>query len=172
MFRIFTFVFCFLLTGLVLSQSNEELNEGMSAPDFELSDQHGDIYRLSDYENRNPVVIFFYPKAGTSGCTKQACGMRDEISKFKEKNIKVFGISTDPVEDIQKFVEDHNLNFSLLSDDSKRVTPRYGVLRDNGMAKRVTFIVNNKGIIHKIIPVTDIDSHAAEVYSIASQLVD
>lgn len=172
MLKIFTLVFCFLMTGILLSQSEAELKEGMYAPDFELSDQQGDIYRLSDYENLSPVVIFFYPKAGTTGCTKQACGMRDDILKFKEKNIKVFGISTDPVEDIQKFVKDHNLNFSLLSDESKWVSSRYGVLRDNGMAKRVTFIMNKKGIIHKIIPVTDIDSHAAEVFSIASQLVD
>ena len=98
-----------------------KLKEGMKAPNFSLQDHKGKILKLSSFKGKSVVVIYFYPKAGTSGCTKQACGIRDDIVKFKEKNIVVLGISTDSKKEIKRFVRENKLNFPLLSDDNKVV---------------------------------------------------
>ncbi len=160
--------FLFLITISLLAK--DSLKEGMNAPDFTLEDAFGNTYTLSNYEDKSPVVIYFYPKAGTPGCTKEACGIRDGLKKFKENGIKVFGISVDSTAAIDKFVADYHLDFPLLSDQNKVVTKEYGVLNDDGKAKRVTFIVDKKGKIAKIIEVKNIDTHADEVFKIASQL--
>ncbi|MEO8399303.1 MAG: peroxiredoxin [Ignavibacteriaceae bacterium] len=167
-FLIFNLLIFFAFFSYAGNKTNN-LKEGMKAPDFTLEDVYGNSYTLSYYKGKAPVVIYFYPQANTSGCTKEACGIRDNLSKFNKNDIKVFGISVDPVEDIEKFVEDYKLDFPLLSDEGKEVTKSYGVLNDNGKAKRVTFIINKKGNIVKIIEVKDIDSHAEEVLKIASK---
>lgn len=159
-----------LLGGLIFAQNETSLQVGDEAPDFTLEDAYDSSYTLSDYEGESPVVVYFYPKANTAGCTKEACGIRDERDKFKENNIKVFGISVDPKEDIKKFVDDYDLNFPLLSDYTKEVTKKYGVLSEGGTAKRVTFIIDKKGEIAKIINVTDISSHAIDVLTEAKKL--
>lgn len=164
---IFFVVFHFIS---VLAQDSLIIKEGMKAPDFSLLDQKGKHYKLSSFIGKSPVVIYFYPKAGTSGCTKQACGIRDNINLFKDKKIVVLGISVDSKDEIKKFVKEYNLNFPLLSDYNKNVTKKYGVLREDGLANRVTFIIDRKGMVFKVMPVKDISSHAAEVYKIASQL--
>ena len=79
----------------VSAQSDVKLKVGDKAPDFTLQDAFGKSYHLSSFKGKSPVIVYFYPKAGTSGCTKEACGIRDDWSKFKENNIPVFGISTD-----------------------------------------------------------------------------
>lgn len=147
-----------------------QLTEGSKAPDFTLQDAFGNEYTLSSSFGKSPVVIYFYPKAGTSGCTKQACGIRDNWNKFKKNNIKVFGISTDTKNEIEEFVNDYKLNFPLLSDADKKVSESYGVLKDNGSDKRVTFIIDKEGKISKILEVKDIDSHADYVFNAASKL--
>jgi thioredoxin-dependent peroxiredoxin len=167
----FLMLLLFFSASLVFAQNEEpQLRKGMRAPDFNLEDSEGKLYRLSSYKGKSPVVVYFYPKANTSGCTKQACGIRDEWSRFEENNIIVVGISTDSKEDIQQFVEDYNLNFPLLSDESKEVAQKYGVLRDNGMASRYTFIIDKKGKVAKVFKVTDIEAHSEEVFQIASDL--
>jgi thioredoxin-dependent peroxiredoxin len=161
-----------LLTFSITSFSQTELRHGMKAPDFSLKDAFENAYTLSSYYEKAPVVIYFYPKAGTSGCTKQACAIRDNWSRFEENNIKVFGISTDSKDDIKKFIDDNNLNFPLLSDADKKVSEIYGVLRETGTAKRVTFIVDTNGNIADIIEVKDIDSHADYVFNEAFKLMN
>ncbi len=163
-------VLIFFLCTNLFAQPSSTLKEGMKAPNFILLDVKGKTYKLSSFKSKFPVVIYFYPKAGTSGCTKQACGIRDNIQMFKEKNIIVLGVSVDSKDEISKFVSEHELNFPLLSDRSKIVSKKYGVLRDDGKAKRVTFIIDKNGIIARIIDVTDIDQHAKEVFDIASKL--
>ena len=150
----------------------EKLEKGSKAPDFTLEDAYGKEYTLSSYKGVSPVVVYFYPKANTSGCTKQACGIRDNWSKFEKNNIKVLGISTDSKEEIKKFIDNYDLNFPLLSDADKKVTSAYGVLSDNGNAKRFTFIVDKKGIIKDILEVKDIASHADYVFDFAMKLKD
>jgi peroxiredoxin Q/BCP len=154
------------------SEKNESgiLKEGSKAPDFTLQDAYGKQYTLSQFKGKSPVVIYFYPAAGTSGCTKQACGIRDDWSKFEKKNIMVLGISTDDKEAIKKFIDDYSLNFPLLSDESKEVSKKYGVLKDDGRDKRYTFIVDKEGNIAKVIEVKDIASHSHEVFNTASKL--
>jgi thioredoxin-dependent peroxiredoxin len=165
----FLFAILFFLSISVLPKDNA-LKVGDKAPDFTLKDSKGNSYTLSDYQGKSPVVVYFYPKAGTPGCTKEACGIRDDKNRFKENNIEVFGISVDSPSEIKKFVADYHLNFPLLSDKEKKVSKEYGVLMDNGVDKRVTFIVDKKGNIAKIINVTDIASHASTVFNDAKEL--
>lgn len=140
------------------------------APDFSLQDHNGNEYRLSDYQGQSPVVIYFYPKAGTPGCTDQACGIRDEYAKFEENNIVVLGISVDSKESIKDFAGEYSLNFPLLSDEDKKVAEIYDVLNDFGMANRITFIIDKEGKIAKIVRDVDVGTHAEEVFEIAAAL--
>jgi peroxiredoxin Q/BCP len=148
----------------------ENLSVGNTAPDFTLQDSDGVNYNLSTYKGKNPVVIYFYPKAGTSGCTKQACGIRDAWSRFKENNIMVLGISVDSKESIKEFIIDHNLNFPLLSDETKEVSRKYGVLNNIGVDSRITFIVDKNGNISNIIRDVNVETHADDVFNLASKL--
>ena len=158
------------LLGMSIAQPSTKLSEGMKAPDFSLQNYQGKSFKLSSFKGKSPVVIYFYPKAGTPGCTKQACGIRDDLNKFKNKNIVVLGISIDSKHEIKTFVRENDFNFPLLSDNKKIVTEKYGVLRDDGKAMRVTFIINREGKIAKIMEVTDVSTHSRDVFEIASKL--
>lgn len=148
----------------------ENLKVSDSAPDFTLQDADGNSYTLSSYKGVSPVVIYFYPKAGTPGCTKQACGIRDSWSKFSENGIVVLGISVDSKDDIKDFIQENNLNFPLLSDEKKEVSKAYGVLNNLGLANRITFIVDKEGKIAEIIREVDVQKHADQVFEIAMKL--
>ena len=148
----------------------ENLSVGNPAPDFTLQDSDGNSYSLSSYTEKNPVIIYFYPKAGTPGCTKQACGIRDSFSKFKENDIVVLGISVDSKESIKEFIKDNNLNFPLLSDENKEVSKAYGVLNNIGVDSRITFIVNKQGNIANILRDVDVETHANDVFNLAVKL--
>ena len=163
-------LFTFCIIGASFAQTTMKLREGMKAPNFSLQNYQGKIFKLSSFKGKSPVVIYFYPKAGTPGCTKQACGIRDDLRKFKDKNIVVLGISTDPKIELKKFIRENKINFPLLSDHDKSITAKYGVLRDDGKAKRFTFIIDRKGRIAKIMEVTDISKHSLDIFEIASQL--
>jgi len=151
-------------------EEQQGLKVGMAAPNFTLHDAFGHSYKLSSYKGKMPVVVYFYPKAGTSGCTKEACGIRDDWSQFKKNKVQVLGISIDQKADIMKFVKDYNLNFPLLSDADKKVSKDYGVFNEKGFDNRITFIVDKKGKIAEIINVKDIEGHASKVLEIASKL--
>lgn len=155
---------------LILGKDNDKLKVGDKAPDFKLPDANGKYYSLSDYHGKNPVVLYFYPKANTPGCTKQACGIRDEWSKFEKNGIQVFGVSVDSKEAIKKFIDEYGLNFPLLSDEDKKVCKAYGVLNRLGFAMRVTFIIDKEGKIAHIIENVDVNTHSKEVLELASKL--
>ena len=157
-------------TGFLFAQHDYALKAGTKAPDFTLQDSKGNEYTLSSYLNISPVVLYFYPEAGTPGCTKEACGIRDDWSKFKKNNIQVLGVSVDSKEKIQKFIDDYKLNFPLLSDKDKKVSKEYGVLDKDGTDKRITFIIDKNGKIVKSFRVTNIGNHSKEVFDIASKL--
>ena len=167
---IFFFSMIISFSPQTFSQTEMKLKEGIKAPNFILQNANGKYFKLSSFKGISPVVIYFYPKAGSSGCTKQACGIRDDMKSFKDKNIIVLGISVDSKREIKKFVSENNLNFPLLSDVNRVVTKKYGVLRDDGKSKRITFIIDKDGMIAKIIEVNDVSSHAKEVFEIASRL--
>lgn len=171
MFRIFSAIF--LITSMILISCGgnaENLKESDLAPDFTLQDSDGNTYTLSSYKGISPVVIYFYPKAGTPGCTKQACGIRDSWSKFSENGIVVLGISVDSKEDIKEFIKENNLNFPLLSDENKEVSKSYGVLNNLGLSSRITFVIDKEGRIAHIIRDVDVSKHAEQVFDIAMKL--
>lgn len=148
---------------VVLAQMDLKLKTGDKAPDFTLQDAFGKSYKLSSYKGKTPVIVYFYPKAGTSGCTKEACGIRDDWSKFTQNNIPVLGISTDDKPAIKKFIDDYKLNFPLLSDADKKVSKEYGVVGISGYDKRITFIVDKNSKIADVMEVKDIANHSKAV---------
>lgn len=148
----------------------ENLIVGDKAPLFTLEDAYGTKYSLIDYKDKNPVVVYFYPKANTPGCTTEACGIRDNFDRFRENRIIVFGISVDSKEALQEFIKDHDLNFTLLSDNDKNVSKQYGVLNKLGIDSRITFIIDKKGNIADIIRDVDVNTHADEVFNKAVKL--
>lgn len=134
---------------------------GKEAVEFELPDQNGKIHKLSDYRGQY-VVLYFYPKDNTPGCTTQACNYRDTMPEFEKRNAKVFGISKDDGKSHRKFEEDFTLNFDLLSDVDHNVIEAYGVWGEKmnyGKAYmgviRTTFVIDPQGKIAAIFPKTD-----------------
>jgi peroxiredoxin Q/BCP len=162
-----------LISGLLFASSGSitTLKEGDKAPDFTLKDAYGKSYTLSSFRDKSPVVLYFYPKAGTTGCTKEACGIRDDMSKFRKNNITVLGVSVDSKEAIKKFIDDYHLNFPLLSDKDKNISRDYGVLNKLGVDNRITFIIDKKGIISSIIRDVDVTTHSEQAYNLASKLL-
>ena len=160
-------LFLFVSSGLF---AQSELKVGTKAPDFTLQDAAGHSYTLSSFEGKSPVIVYFYPKAGTFGCTKEACGIRDDWNKFKKNGIKVFGVSVDGKKDLRTFIKNYHLNFPLLSDSDKVVSQKYGVLLNNGMDNRVTYVIDKKGYIANVIEVKNIEKHASQVFQLALKL--
>jgi len=141
-----------------------ELNVGDTAPDFSLLDERGLPVSLKDYLGSKVVVLYFYPKDFTPGCTAEACSFRDNYKPYQDKGAVVIGVSVDSVESHLKFAEKHNLPFSILSDSSKEVARAYGVLGIGGfLAKRVTFIIDKKGKIAHVFPKVDVKQHSEEI---------
>src|SRR5262245_841180 len=139
--------------------------EGSAAPDFKLQDQKGDWHTLSQYKGKW-VVLYFYPKDNTPGCTTQACELRDNIFAFKKADAVILGVSVDDVESHKKFAEDHQLPFTILADSSKEVSGKYGVLFSAGpmkLASRQTFLIGPDGKIVKHWPKVDPKGHSEMV---------
>ncbi len=148
----------------------EQVAEGKPAPDFALPGDDGRMVKLSDYKGKQPVVLYFYPKDESPGCTKEACTFRDNLADFKKAGIEVLGVSVDSVEAHQKFKQKENLNFPLLSDEKKDVTKQYGVLGASGVANRVTFVIDKTGTVRKIYHDVAPAEHSAEALAFAKTL--
>jgi peroxiredoxin Q/BCP len=133
------------------------LQIGDQAPDFSLSDQHGNVVSLAALRGKN-VVLYFYPKAATPGCTVQACGVRDHRADYERADAVVLGVSPDPVKKIAKFDEKHGLGFPLLADEDHAVAEAYGVWVEKAMYgrkymgnERTTFVISPDGVIEDIL---------------------
>jgi peroxiredoxin Q/BCP len=133
------------------------MNPGDVAPDFELSDQDGRAVKLSDFRGQ-PVVLYFYPKAATPGCTTQACGVRDHRADYERAKAVVLGVSPDPVAKVKKFHDKEGLNFALLADEGHHVADAYGVWVEKSLygktymgAERTTFIIDTDGKVAKVL---------------------
>jgi peroxiredoxin Q/BCP len=133
------------------------IEQGDEAPDFELPDQDGRIVKLSDFRGQ-PVVVYFYPKAETPGCTTQACGVRDRRADYQQANAVVLGISPDPVAKVKKFHEKEGLNFALLADEGHHVADAYGVWVEKSMYgktyfgnERTTFVIDLDGKVAQVL---------------------
>jgi peroxiredoxin Q/BCP len=147
------------------------LHEGEQAPDFSLLDSEGVSRSLKDFQG-NAVVLYFFPKAGTPGCTAQACSLRDSYAPFKEQNSIIFGVSYDSVEQLADFKVKHHLPFYLLSDAKKEVAAKYGASRpffSNVAPHRITFIIDEQGKIIKVMPHVTVDTHTQEILDFIKQ---
>jgi len=143
---------------------------GNLAPVFTLNNQNGEKVALKDFRGSKNVVLYFYPKALTPGCTTQACGIRDSADAFTQRDTVVFGLSPDPESKLQKFIEKHELNFDLLADEDHKVADKYGCW---GLKKfmgreymgliRTTFIIDKNGRLQHIIEKVKTKSHHDDV---------
>lgn len=147
------------------------LKEGSKAPDFTAKDQNGNKVKLSEFRGKR-VVLYFYPKDDTPGCTKEACSFRDADDVFAEKGIKVFGVSIDDEKSHQKFISKYALPFDLLADTDKKIVEKYGVWGEKSMygrtymgTMRKTFLIDEEGKIVKIFDKVKVAEHADEVLS-------
>ena len=147
------------------------LETGMKAPDFNLSDKDGNTVRLSDFQGKK-IVLYFYPKDNTPGCTRQACAFAASYEQFKARDIVVIGISKDSVASHLKFAQKHDLPFILLSDPQLQAIQSYGVWQEKKLygkvsmgVVRTTYIIDEQGIIEKVMPKVKPDTNAAEILS-------
>lgn len=147
------------------------LKEGDKAPDFNAKDQDGKDVKLADLKGQR-VVLYFYPKDDTPGCTKQACSFRDAEDVYRSKNIRVLGVSTDSEKSHQKFISKFQLPFDLLADTEKTIVNDYGVWGEKSMygkkymgTFRKSFLIDEEGTIVKIFEKVDVAAHADEVLS-------
>jgi peroxiredoxin Q/BCP len=148
------------------------------APNFKLQDQDGKIHKISDYKGKW-VLLYFYPKDDTPGCTKEACVIRDNFPDFRKLNIIVLGISVDSVESHKKFAQKYNLPFTLLSDEKKEVVKKYGVWgKKKFMGKeyegtlRTSFLINPQGKVAKIYESVKPEIHAEEVLGDLKEMIN
>ncbi len=140
--------------------------EGKLAPDFTLESTAGKKVSLSDFRGKKNVVLYFYPKDNTSGCTQEACDFRDGIKKFKASDTEILGVSPDSLSSHDKFLAKFELPFQLLSDDEKKVSSLYGVWKEKSMygrkymgIVRSTFVIDKKGMVQKIFSKVKVAGH-------------
>jgi thioredoxin-dependent peroxiredoxin len=145
------------------------LQPGDKAPDFEEKDQNGNLVRLSDFRGQK-VVLYFYPKDDTPGCTAQACNLRDNSERLTDKGYAVIGVSTDDEKSHGKFAQKFSLPFPLLADTDKRMVEAYGVWQEKNMygrkymgTMRYTYVIDEEGKIQNIITKVDTKDHAAQI---------
>ena len=145
------------------------LKEGSTAPAFKTTDGNGETVNLKDLRGQK-VVLYFYPKDDTPGCTKEACSFRDEFSKFKKQGIAVLGVSPDSEKSHQKFATKYKLPFTLLADTDRSIAEAYGVWGEKKFmgrtymgVNRTTFLIDEKGKIKKIFEKVKPEDHASEV---------
>jgi thioredoxin-dependent peroxiredoxin len=152
------------------------VEEGKKAPAVTLKNQDGKKISLNDFKGKN-IVLYFYPKDNTSGCTKEACNFRDEFSDFKKLKAVILGVSPDSVESHKKFAEKYDLPFNLLSDEKKQVLEKYGVWKEKSMygrkymgVERSTFIIDKTGKVRKIFRKVKVADHNKEVMETLKEL--
>ena len=161
--------------ALCVGAAETKVKVGDMAPKIEAKDQSGKDWKLADAIGKRALLIYFYPKDDTPGCTKEACGLRDRMGDLKSKDVEVVGVSFDSGESHQKFISKYNLNFTLLADTDGKVADAFGVRREAGknIARRVSFLINKEG---KVVHVTDspdamvhLDEMSAEVDKLAKK---
>lgn len=136
---------------------------GDQAPDFDGPTSDGHL-GLKDFLGKKNVVLYFYPKDDTPGCTKEACSFRDNLSSVREMGAEIIGVSLDSVDSHRKFASKYHLPFPLISDKDKRIANSYGVLKEGGgSAARVTVIIDKQGRVARVFPKVDVTKHTEEV---------
>src|SRR3989442_2034446 len=155
--------------------ASSDLKVGQKAPDFTVLNDIGEKVKLSNFKGKK-VVLYFYPKDDTPGCTKEACAFRDGIDEIKQQGAVVIGVSVDSVETHKKFKSKFDLNFPLLADTDKKVVEAYGTWREKSMygrkymgIERTTFVIDEQGKISHIFPKVKVDEHYDEVLEALSR---
>ncbi len=150
------------------------LEVGTQAPNFKTIDQNGELVTLEQFRGKK-VILYFYPKDDTPGCTKEACAFRDNFEKFKEINVEVLGVSVDDEKKHKKFAEKYNLPFRLLADTEKKIVQDYGVWGEKSLygkkymgTNRVTYLIDENGKIEKVFPKVKPETHAEELLQVLS----
>lgn len=151
------------------------IKEGNKAPDFSATDQNGNKIKLSSFKGKKSVVLYFYPKDMTPGCTSEACDFRDQFKKFK--TTEILGVSIDSPERHQKFIGKYDLPFTLISDVDQKVVNKYGVWQEKKLYGRTfmgivrsTFIIDKSGVVRKIFPKVKVKGHIDEVLEALKEL--
>lgn len=150
-----------------------KIKKGDQCPDFELKNQKGEKVAISDFIGKQNLVIYFYPKDDTPGCTKQACSFRDSFETFVDHGAMVIGISSDSIEKHQSFAQKHKLQFPLLADEKKQVRKLFGVPTNllGLIPGRVTYIVDKKGVVQMVFnSQLDVEQHVSEALKILKSL--
>lgn len=152
------------------------IDPGTQAPAFSLPDQHGTVHSLSDYKGR-PVILYFYPKDDTSGCTKEACGFQEALPDFGKVQAAVLGVSILDTKSKAAFASKYDLTFPLLADEDHAVAERYGVWQEKRMygrtymgIARVTYLIDGNGIVARRWDAVKVETHPAEVLSAVNAL--
>ena len=153
--------------------SDKKLYVGDVAPDFNLPSTTGENISLQDYLGKKRVVLYFYPKDNTSGCTKEACSFRDELPNIESKDTVVFGVSPDSLQSHEKFIEKHDLNFPLLSDEDHSVAEAYGAWGEKKMYGktyygiiRKTFVIGKDGKLEHVFHKVKAEGHGEEIVNL------
>ncbi|GAB4464312.1 MAG: thioredoxin-dependent thiol peroxidase [Armatimonadaceae bacterium] len=152
--------------------------EGMDAPDFELATHTGsEPIQLSEYRGKNVVVLYFYPKDDTPGCTTESCNFRDLATEFSDAGAVILGVSLDDVDSHQKFADKFKLPFPLLADTEKTVSEAYGVYKEKNLygkksmgIERTTFVIDREGKIARVYPRVKVDQHADTVLTFVREM--
>lgn len=159
----------FLSLAGFLSPVKAALKAGDQVPDFSAPLSDGTTFHLKDWLARAPLVLYFYPKDDTPGCTTEACGLRDDFGAFRNLKATVVGASTDSVESHKKFIEKYKLPFPLISDESSGVAKIFGV-NSLMFTKRSTFIIGKDGKVHYANPSVDPKTHSKEIRDVLEKL--
>jgi peroxiredoxin Q/BCP len=145
---------------------------GTQAPEFTTTDQDGKTHTLSDFKGKK-VILYFYPKDNTSGCTKEACAFRDHFAKFRQLNAEILGVSIDSEKSHKSFVQKYDLPFTLLADPEKRLVEAYGAWGEKHMygkkymgTNRVTYLIDEAGKVAAVFPKVKPDTHADEILAV------
>jgi len=168
-----------LLTGVVCpaglalqtARAAETPKAGDKAPLIESKNQDGKTWKLANVLGKKIVLLYFYPKDDTPGCTREACGFRDRMADLKKENVEVVGVSFDSAASHQKFIAKHNLNFVLLADTDGKIADAYGVrMTGRDMARRVSFLIGLDGKIVHVTDTSSADTHLNEMVAAAGKL--
>jgi len=148
-----------------------KVKAGNQAPDFEGPTSDGSRLGLKDFAGKKNVVLYFYPKDDTPGCTREACSFRDNLKPIRDMGAEIVGVSLDSIQSHDRFAKKYELPFPLISDKDKRIATAYGVLKDLGLStNRVTFIIDKKGKVTKVFPKVDVSTHTEEVVAALKEL--
>ena len=153
-----------LLMFAVTARAADTLKTGDSAPKIEVKDQDGKSYKLADFVGKQAVLVYFYPKDNTPGCTKEACGFRDRMDDLKKSKVQIFGVSFDSAESHQNFISKYNLNFPLLVDTEGKIADAFGARKaPDQNARRVSFLIGTDGKIAHVTDTPSADTHLDEM---------